>query len=78
MAASPQWKVYDSSGRYQAACKELEAAACLVAGIYGNGATIRYGHQLVVWTEGSESMSAAESYDNVAATVRINMRPAHA
>lgn len=65
MAASPDWKVYDSHGTYQAACKEVEAAAALV-GFYGAGATIRWGHRLVVWTEGSEEQPASESYDEVA------------
>lgn len=64
MAASPQWKVYDREGRYQAACKEIEAAAALI-GFYGDGATIRHGHALVVWTEGQEVASAGDSYDFV-------------
>ena len=68
MAASPNWKVYDSTKRYQAACHEIEAAAALVA-FYGDGSTIRAGHSLVVWTEGGEAIPAAESYDVVAATV---------
>ena len=54
MAASPQWKVYDPAGVYQAACKEPEAAAVL-ASMYGAGATIRLGHSRIVWTERSIS-----------------------
>ena len=67
MAGSPTWKVYDAHGAYQAACKEVEAAAALM-GFYGDGATIRNGHakKYTVWTEGSEEISACESYDAVA------------
>ncbi len=65
MAGSPEWKVYDASGIYQAACKELEAAACLVA-LYGGGSTIRSSHTLIVWREGQEAFPAHESYDGVA------------
>jgi len=61
MAASPRFKVYDSSGMYRAACHEPEAAACLVA-FYGLGATIRYGHQKRLWTEGEDGC-AGESID---------------
>lgn len=65
MAASPDWKIYDSDNVYQAACKEIEAAAALM-GFYGDGAQIRFGHNLKVWTEGSEGQPASESYDHVA------------
>jgi hypothetical protein len=73
MAASPDWKVYDAQGVYQAACKEVEAAAAMM-GFYGDGATIRWGHRIVVWTEGAEEQPAGESYDEVAALAeqRIN------
>lgn len=67
MAGSPKWKVYDSEGKYQAACKEIEAAAALM-GLYGDGASIRFDHGkwATVWTEGAENQSAYESYDFVA------------
>jgi len=68
MAGSPKWKVYDAEGVYQAACKEGEAAAALVA-FYGEGASIRRRHGPVVWREGSESQPAAESYDFVVETL---------
>ena len=64
MASSPQFKIYDSANTYQAACKEVEAAACLV-GFYGEGATIRQGHSKVIWTEGFDGI-ASESFDAVA------------
>jgi hypothetical protein len=67
MAASPQWKVYRGK-EYLAACKRVEEAACLVA-FLGDGATIRSGHDLVLWTEGSEDQSACESYDHVTEVV---------
>jgi len=76
MAGSPQWKVFDAAGKYQAACKEPEAAAALM-GFYGRGATIRWGHSKrdIAWTEGTgtgdplgtgECGLAGESFDFVA------------
>ena len=67
MAAAPQWKVYDYQGYYQAACKEIEAAAALVS-FYGSGAVIKNGHGKIVWIEGTDGLAAA-SYDVVAQTV---------
>jgi NAD(P)H-hydrate repair Nnr-like enzyme with NAD(P)H-hydrate dehydratase domain len=76
MAGSPRWKVYDSQKRYQAACKEIEAAYQLVVW-YGTGSTIRDHHKLIVWTEGSETMTDAGNYDELAEIVhsRIKNRP---
>jgi len=68
MAGSPRWKIYDQRKRYQAACKEIEAAAQLVVW-YGTGSTIRDRHGIIVWTEGSETQTAVESYDELAETV---------
>jgi hypothetical protein len=67
MARAPEWKVYDADGRYQAACKEVEAAAAMI-GFYGDGATIRFDHakSAIVWTEGREVQPAHQSYDFVA------------
>lgn len=69
MAQSPKWKVFDGSGVYQAACKEIEAAAALM-GFYGDGATIRFDHGkwATIWTEGEETQPAFESFDFVAET----------
>lgn len=69
MAGSPDFKVYFQK-EYIAACKHVEDAAALVA-FRGEGSTIRHGHRVsdVVWTEGSESQPAAESYDHVAEVV---------
>ncbi len=80
MAGSPNWKVYDDKGKYQAACKEPEAAACLM-NLYGNGSTIRYGHQKrdIAWTEGVDG-HAFESFDEVAehcAALVIRIREAY-
>jgi hypothetical protein len=72
MAGSPEWKVYDAGGTYQAACKEPEAAGAVVA-LYGHGATIRWQHSLIVWREGSERTSADDSYDYVANMVRTRV-----
>lgn len=65
MSSSPKYKVYDASGTYQAACKEIEAAAALVA-LYGDGSTIRFDHRTALWREGKEIQPAGESYDYVA------------
>lgn len=73
MAAAPQWKVYDSHGTYQAATKEIEAAAALM-GFYGDGSTIRYGHGWTLWTEGGEGVSAMESYDLVASVTHERLK----
>lgn len=64
MAASPVWKVYVGK-EYRAACKYIEDAAMLVAGL-GKGAEIRHQHDTVVWAEGKEDQPASESYDHVA------------
>ena len=69
MAASPQWKVYDPNGVYQAACKEIEAAAAVVS-FYGDGSTIKLRHGDVVWMEGLYNDGiACENYDGCAAVV---------
>jgi hypothetical protein len=75
MAASPGLKVYAASGEYIAACKHATDAAAVVAA-RGVGATIRDGHKLVVWQEGSEAQPASESFDFVAGLVdgRIRIR----
>lgn len=62
MAQSPQWKVYRDK-EYIGCCKYPEDAAALVS---VSGGEIKYGHSLVVWREGSEQFSAAESYDGAA------------
>lgn len=68
MAQSPQYKIY-YDGTYHGALKFAEDAAALVA-VLGDGAQIRFGHKLIVWREGDEQISAHESYDIVADTVR--------
>ena len=77
MAASPRFKVYDETGTYQAACKELEAAAALTA-FYGEGSTIRLDHRQTVYTNGIDS-DAGESYDEVAelALAKIRTKTEH-
>jgi len=67
MAASPLWKIFNSSGEYVASCKHAEDAAAIV-GNYAGG-EIRAGHSktLTVWREGLEAAgTATESYDTVA------------
>lgn len=78
MAASPKFKVYKGTD-YRAALKHVEDAAILVA-VLGKGSTIRIGHAArdIMWYEGGESQSAAESYDHVAKVVydRLSARRA--
>jgi hypothetical protein len=72
MAGSPQYKVFDAAGAYQAACKEA-AASAVVASFYGPGATVRNGHAKrdTVWTQGPEADGdvADVSYDDIEALV---------
>ena len=72
MAESPHWKVYDSQGQYEAACKHVEIAAG-IASILGDGTTVRYGHRMIVWTEGQEEFSAGQSYDGAGAIMLERM-----
>lgn len=66
MAASPGFKLYDAEGVYQASAKEVEFLAAGI-GFYGDGSTIRSGHLLVIWTEGTDGR-ASDSFDVVAQT----------
>lgn len=68
MAASPRYKVYDAAGVYQASAKEAEIAAG-VAGLIGEGATVRVNHGRALWTEGAEGEFAADSVDFAARTI---------
>jgi hypothetical protein len=74
--AHTEWKVYDCDKTYQAACKEPEAAAAL-AGFYGPGATIKHGHDVIVWREGSEGFPAGESYDRCAEVMQARKLAAY-
>ncbi len=69
MPATPRFKIYDH-GKYEAAVKHAESAAMLVACL-GEGSDIRDGHAVrdIVWREGAERFSAAESYDGVAEVI---------
>lgn len=72
MAAAPRWKIYDANGKYQAATKEVEAAAALVA-FYGPGSKIKWDHKVLAWEEGIDG-DGGNSYDEVAilAKKRLN------
>jgi len=63
MRSTPEWTVYDRDGGYQAACKEVQAAAACL-GLYPGG-TIRHGHKHIVWTDTRDG-DTAEDYDLVA------------
>jgi len=70
MAGSPQFKVFDGAGTYQAACKE-PAAAALLTSMYGPGSTVRNGHAKrdTVWTQGPDADGdvADIGYDDIEA-----------
>lgn len=71
MAGSPNLKIYHPVHGYIGCVKFGEDAAAL-ASINGAGTTIRDGHSKkdTVWTEGSESFLAGESYDRVALLIK--------
>jgi hypothetical protein len=64
MAATPPFKVYKGA-EYIAAFKHADNAAAFVA-VIGEDATVRYGHNTILWREGAEAFSASESYDGAA------------
>lgn len=68
----PVWKVYYNH-EFIASCK-YALDAVIVSASRGVGATIRYGHDYIVWREGAESPCAAGSYDKTRSVImaRIN------
>ncbi len=72
MGASPEFKVYNKAGEYRACCKDAAEAAVLVA-FLGDGAKVRWlhGSKWVLWHEGAEDSSAAESYDHAAEVMLV-------
>ena len=65
MAQSPTWKVYTANKEYIASVKLPDYGAMILAGIGQSGATLRYGHNKIVWTDFIDG-DASESYDKVA------------
>lgn len=63
MSKSPEFKVYDASGKYMAAVREIEAGAALLGSIYPGG-TIRLGHRTILYHDGVDG-DAGDSYDAV-------------
>ena len=66
MAASPQWKVFDSNGEYIASFKSVYDAAQFIA--LEDGRELRFGHSKknTVWVQNYTTHDAGESYDAVA------------
>lgn len=79
MAGSPGFKIYTAEKEYVGSAKYAEDAVAFAA-LRGEGATVRWGHSWVLWTEGKESFGADESYDNAASVMieRLNARQRHA
>lgn len=69
MRSLPHWKVHSPTGTYEGEAVFGELAAAMVA-VLGDGSTVRTAGGQVVWREGAEEYSAAESYDNAAETMR--------
>ncbi len=67
MAGVPKWKVY-RGGEYIGSTKYAEDAAALVC--LSPWGVVKYDHRIVVWQEGSEEITAAESYDLAADIMR--------
>lgn len=67
MAKSPEFKLYNDGGEYVGSCRDTHYAAQFVAAM-GPGASVRWGHAKArtLWTEGTEPISAWESYDQAA------------
>ena len=59
------WKIYGPSGAYEGEAVYGELAAAMVS-VLGDEATVRTAGGQVVWREGAEERSAAESYDTAA------------
>ncbi len=74
--STPVYKVYDAAGKYRAAVDEAEGAAVL-ANFFGTGATVRYSHSWIVWKEGAEATTSAESIDDAAITIRNRVAERH-
>lgn len=73
MAASPQYKIYDSNGKYQGAVKDIAAGLVLVS-FFGDGATIRRGHSWKLWTEGDNADGiGCQDYDGHTALIGRRM-----
>jgi len=64
MAGSPNYKLFKDK-EYVGSAKYLGDAAMFVAAL-GEGAVVKWGHNKVIWTEGRETIDAAESYDGAA------------
>jgi hypothetical protein len=62
MAKQPPFTIYDAQGQYLGRVKHAEDAAALVS-VHGPGARVKWKHGPVLWREGKEEFSAAESYD---------------
>lgn len=71
------WKIYGPSGGFTASCLGFEEAVLLVS-FQGDGSQVRNGHakKSVIWHEGHEVQSAAESYDYAASVMAERMTPA--
>lgn len=74
MSGSPLLKIY-RDGEYVAACKYYEDAAA-VCGMGGN-ARVKWDHGKIIWTEGREEISAADSWDQAGAIMRERVEQMH-
>lgn len=70
--ATPRIKVFDAYGQYQASTHDYAAAAVMM-GLYGEGATVRLGHSKkdIVWIEGANG-EAARNFDLVGEAINAH------
>lgn len=76
MSGTPRFKIYDDQGIYQAATRDATLAA-VVVGVGGfDGWTVKVNGR-IVWRQGSEEFSAADSYDDAAMLIYDRIEEHH-
>ena len=70
--STPEFKVYDKAGTYQACAKEPHAAAILAEHYEG---TVRWLHKHTVWTAGEPTDSHDETTDRIGLRVEAATHP---
>lgn len=70
------WKIYDADGNYMAATRYGEDAANIVGNM--DGGKVKHASYGVVWNEGREEFSAAESWDGCREVMWERVKAKHA
>jgi hypothetical protein len=76
MAATHTYKIFTADNNYIAAAKWAEDAVAIVVLIAHEGGTVRNGHSKkdILWTEGQEEFSGAESYDHAGEVIEARQK----